>query len=172
MHQENSFLYKEINGTKILSMAYHDSDYALLSIMPSLSKFSTFQIEDFPLMLKGLKPTLLNLYYPRYTFSSRSNFVNVLKQEGMKDAFSQNADFSGISEQTLFISQIIQQTYIAVDENGTEAAAATALSIKTTGISTKAPLEVLFDQPFLFALYHVPTQTILFWGAILNPSNQ
>ncbi len=172
MHQENSFGYLEINGTQILSMAYHDSDYALLSIMPPRSAFSDFKQEDFSIMIENLKPTLLNLYYPRYSFSTKSNLVTALQQAGMKDAFTQDADFSCISDQSLFISQVIQQTHITVDENGTEAAAATALSIATTSLPTETPLEVKFDHPFLFALYHIPTQTILFYGQMLNPSNQ
>ena len=172
MHQENTFGYQEINGTQVLSMAYHDSDYALLSMMPEVSKFADFKLEDFTIMIDSLKPTPLDLYYPRYTFSSKRNFIAALKQRGMHDAFTQDADFSRISDQPLFISQIVQQTHISVDENGTEAAAATAVTIGTTSIPAQAPLKVRFDHPFLFALYHMPSKTILFYGQVLNPSNQ
>jgi len=176
MHQENNFLYSELNHTKILSMPYLHSDYALLSIMPPEGEFAhfseTFNPQIFSIMIENLTPTKLNLYYPRYTFSSKRNFINPLKNHGMVDAFTQSADFSGISDQALYISQIIQQTTISVDENGTEAAAATSISIGTTSIPTQPALEVKFDHPFLFALYHIPTKTILFYGQMLNPSNQ
>jgi serpin B len=90
---------------------------------------------------------------------------------GMPAAFDPNAaDFSGMSaEDRLFISDVIHEAFIKVDEEGTEAAAATAVIMDLTS----APIEVIdlsIDRPFLFSLYDRETGEILFLGRVLNPA--
>ena len=89
---------------------------------------------------------------------------------GMPTAFTDGADFTGIStEEALQISAVIHQANIDVDEKGTEAAAATAVVIR----ATSAPVDMVtltVDHPFLFALRDMESGAVLFLGRIVDPS--
>ncbi|RLF46296.1 MAG: serpin family protein, partial [Thermoplasmata archaeon] len=92
---------------------------------------------------------------------------------GMPTAFSDNADFSGINgNKDLFISKVLHKAFIEVNEEGTEAAAATAviMPLKYGGGSSSS--KIIFDcnHPFLFVIYHKETNTILFMGNVNDPS--
>jgi serpin B len=98
---------------------------------------------------------------------------------GMKTAFNQpkgSANFDKIAPRTpqdyLYISQIFHKTFIAVDEKGTEAAAATAVAMMATSAMRPAPappIEVKVDRPFVYAIQHVPSGTCLFLGRVTDP---
>ena len=88
---------------------------------------------------------------------------------GMPDAFSGNADFSGMTgDRDLFISDVIHKAFVSVDEAGTEAAAATAVVMQLKG-APMAPVEVTVDRPFVFLIRDIETGAILFIGRIVNP---
>jgi serpin B len=95
----------------------------------------------------------------------------MLSQLGMPLAFSSSdADFSGMTgKPELFISDVIHKAFIAVDEAGTEAAAATAVIMKATS-APQAPVQVTVDKPFIFLIRDNKTDAILFIGRVLNPS--
>jgi serpin B len=105
---------------------------------------------------------------PRFKFRTGVNLAGTLAAMGMTDAFSPGAaDFSGIDGgRDLFISDVIHQATIAVDEQGTTAAAATAIVIRTNGVISS----LLVDRPFLFFIRHDPTGAILFAGRVVDPS--
>jgi len=89
---------------------------------------------------------------------------------GMRDAF-ENADFSGINgKKDLFISEILHKAFVSVDEEGTEAAAATAVIISLTAMP-EAPAEMTLDHPFIFMIRDNVSGTILFMGRVMNPAN-
>jgi serpin B len=91
---------------------------------------------------------------------------------GMPTAFSDSADFSGMDGlRGLYISQVIHQAYIKVDEEGTEAAAATAVIIKITSMPLNQKTFVA-DHPFLFAIQERKTGNILFMGKVVNPQKE
>jgi len=178
MHQKAIFRHKEINGTDLLCMHYHDSEYRLLSMMPEEGKFEEFEknldLAKFKTMLTdplteeiNLKEKMVDLYYPKFEFENTVNLVEPLKENGMIAAFGDNADFSNITnDTTLNISRIIQKTFFKVDEEGTEAATTSAVSVGTTALPE---MTLKFNRPFLFLLCHEPTRTILFLGRVMNP---
>jgi serpin B len=87
---------------------------------------------------------------------------------GMSDAFTKDADFSGINgEQTLFISSVIHKSFVAVDEEGTEAAAATGVVFSETSVPES--VEFTADKPFIFLIQDHATKTILFVGRVMHP---
>ena len=106
----------------------------------------------------GVPVGALDLRLPRWTFRTASSLNSALAELGMPTAFDERtADFAGMtSDEQLYISQVMQQAFIAVDEAGTEAAAATAVAI--------------VDRPFLFVIHDLPTATPLFIGRITDPS--
>ena len=88
---------------------------------------------------------------------------------GMKDAFGKKADFSGMNgRKDLFISAVVHKAFVDVNEEGTEAAAATGVVIETTSVRPPPPV-FRADHPFLFLIRHEKTGVILFLGRVLNP---
>ncbi|MFA5712678.1 MAG: serpin family protein [Bacteroidales bacterium] len=117
----------------------------------------------------------VDLYLPKFKFESEINFNDILKALGVVDAFdSQKANFSEIVEGAtageLVISKVLQKTYIAIDEEGGEAAAATSVGMGLTA-APQEPLTFRVERPFLFLIWEHSTSTILFAGEVGNPAN-
>jgi len=101
---------------------------------------------------------------PKFDFETGVDAIPPLQSLGMLSAFG-NADFSGISKSMgLFISDVLHKATITVDEKGTEAAAATMVAMQES-----VPGELVIDRPFLFAIRHEPSGSILFMGRVLQP---
>jgi len=117
----------------------------------------------------------VQLYMPRFGIDTRAELVPVLKKMGMRAAVDPDAaDFSGItSPSQLFIKKVIHQANIDVDEEGTEAAAATAVNFDTGGCTGPSPAKTItlrLNHPFLFVLRDVKTGAILFMGRVVDPA--
>jgi serine protease inhibitor len=120
----------------------------------------------------GLKRQVVQVYLPRFTMTSEFELSEQLQAMGMKDAFSRSADFSGISASAggkLFISKVIHKAFVDVNEEGTEAAAATAVVMVRSMAMPGGRVEFRADHPFLFMIRHEPTGSILFMGQVNNP---
>lgn len=104
-------------------------------------------------------------------FESDGKYVlnNTLQKMGLKKAFEEKADFSAMSgTKPLFISQVMHKTRISITEAGTEAAAATAITMRTTSI--RAPERVMeFNRPFIYYIWDTRTKQMLFAGIMENP---
>jgi serpin B len=112
---------------------------------------------------------------PRIGIEARVDLADALAAMGMPMAFDvETADFSGISpiarETGLYITKVIHQANIDVDEKGTEAAAATAVVMATGGGPGSREVAFKVDRPFLFLVRDVPTGAILFMGRVVDPS--
>jgi serpin B len=106
---------------------------------------------------------------PKFEFEYERSLAEDLKSMGLEVAFSNTeADFSGISPEFLFISDVIHKTYIKVNEEGTEAAAVTAIIFETTSAGPRNYLRL--DRPFLFAITENSSKSILFMGKVAEPS--
>ncbi|MDR1552781.1 MAG: serpin family protein [Prevotellaceae bacterium] len=114
----------------------------------------------------------VDLFIPKFKIEYKETLNDVLKLMGMELAFSDYADFSGISDISLKISKVLQKAYIDVNEKGTEAAAVTAVGGMATSVPPQ-PQKVTFraDRPFLFTIRENSTGTILFMGKVGNPVN-
>jgi serpin B len=116
---------------------------------------------------------MVELSVPKFTFESEFNLSETLAEMGMPSAFSGEADFSGMTgARDLFISDVVHKAFVAVDEEGTEAAAATAVIMAEMAA---APIEdkviMKLDRPFLFLIRDDDTGTVLFAGRLLNPDS-
>ncbi len=127
----------------------------------------------------GTYPYQVQLFLPRFSIDTRASLVPALKALGVDIAFDPAAaDFSGIhvpesALDGIFISKVIHQANISVDEKGTIAAAATAITFDTGGCTAPDPLKTItvrFDRPFLFVLRDVETGAVLFMGRVVDPS--
>jgi serpin B len=117
----------------------------------------------------------MTLTLPKFAFTTHTDLARTLAQLGMPLAFSEQADFSGITtEEQIGISGVIHEADIAVDEAGTEAAAATAVVIGELAgpPPDEPPITVHVDRPFLFAIRDLQTGAVIFLGQVLDPSAQ
>ena len=118
----------------------------------------------------GLSSAQVTLSMPKFSFRSNALLKDALSEMGMDVAFSGRADFSGMTKQEpLMIADVIHQAFIAVDEMGTEAAAATAVVMRATS-APQRPVELRIDRPFLFLIQDDETGAILFMGRLVDPS--
>jgi serpin B len=125
----------------------------------------------------GCYPYDLHLFMPRFSIETRADLIPALKALGMTDAFDvASADFAGIhvpetDADLLYVAKVIHQANIAVDENGTVAAAATMVGIDVGG--GPGPVKTItlrLDRPFLFFLRDLDTGAVLFMGRVVDPS--
>jgi serpin B len=119
-----------------------------------------------------MKSVQVELNLPRFTYAATLDFVPILKSMGMVNAFEfDHADFSGITtEEELAITGIVHKAFVAVDEEGTEAAAATGISFGVTSAAPQDHKVMRVDRPFLFAIRDRHTGAILFMGRVMDPS--
>jgi serpin B len=111
----------------------------------------------------------LILSLPKFKFDLSFGLKQALSSMGMPLAFSDNADFSGMTgTRSLFISDVVHKAYVSVDEAGTEAAAASAVIVGTTSMPSDI-VTLSIDRPFIFLIRDIPTGAILFVGRVMNP---
>jgi serpin B len=127
----------------------------------------------FQTWLLSMKPERIQLMLPKFKISSAFDLNGVLTKMGMSDAFTDRADFSGITTVPLKISVVRQKTVIEVDEAGTEAVASTGVSMAIrSAMNEGTPINFTADHPFAYIIYDQGTGVILFMGKVMNPNSQ
>ena len=130
------------------------------------------QESDFlPIFEKNKRESLVELMIPKFKIESKINLKDILSNLGMEKMFQPSTTgLKGISDEVLFVSDVIQKAFIEVDETGTEAAAATAVIVVKR--SSRIPKTVRFvaDHPFLFFIRDLQTNLVLFQGRVTRPS--
>jgi len=174
MHQQLSAGYASGEGWQAVDLGYVGGEVSMLLVLPDAGRFDEVAASSGTLLaeaLGALEQTDVQLALPRFEFRTQASLPDTLRALGMVDAFdSGTADFTGIlADGGLFISDVIHEVFVAVNEAGTEAAAATAV-ILGRGAPPKEPVQLTFDRPFLFWLYDRATGSVLFVGRVLDPS--
>ena len=174
---ENKFNYTETEDLQILELPYTGNEISMTILLPKegveLSDvINSIDKDSISEWIDSMYETEVDIYLPKFKFETSYGLNDYLIELGMKDAFSSFADFSGIDGRPdLFISDVLHKAFINVSEEGTEAAAATAVVINLKSIDGggSSRLEFNADHPFLFLIQHKETGTILFLGSIGNP---
>jgi serpin B len=168
--------YAHRAGWEAAELRYAGNDLAMTVILPNPGTLQALQNDldgdRLAQILRSPAPVAaLDLRLPKWTFRTTASLNDTLAALGMPTAFNERtADFSGMtSEERLFISAVLHQAFIAVDEAGTEAAAATATTLSATSAGPE-PVSMVVDRPFLFVIHDVATATPLFIGRITDPS--
>jgi serpin B len=174
MKQTESFGYTEGEGYQAVELLYDGGELSMVILLPEAGNFEAFeeglQAQQVSNIISGLQPTEVALTMPKFEFDSEFSLKDILAGMGMPVAFTEDADFSGMTgNPELFISDVVHKAFVAVDEAGTEAAAATAVIMKLTAVPPP-PMEVTLDRPFIFLIRDIDTGAILFVGRVLNPS--
>ena len=173
MHQEKTFGYAEGDGYQAVVLPYSGFQVDMQVILPAAGRFAEIEGR----LGNGLLADIANhpdhrivdLTMPKFSFESAFSVADALKALGMPTAFDAfAADFDAMADtEELYISDVIHKAFVAVDENGTEAAAATAVIMAGSGMPERAT--VTMDRPFLF-LIRDQTGTVLFVGRVVDPS--
>lgn len=167
-------LYNHGQNFKAVSLPYMSPDFAMTIVMPELDSFNEFESRLTPEILNTIISNMyseqVELEMPKFDFETTINAKTALKNLGMEEAFiAETADFSGITEdEDLFITDVLHKATITVDEEGTEAAAATAVIVGLKSMPPE-PISLKIDQPFMFFIQHQPTGSILFMGRVTQP---
>lgn len=176
MNQTADFNYMETEDFQGLELPYVDNELSMIILLPKrvggLAEFEkTLILRNFWQWLAKLRKREVIVSVPKFKMTSQFRLANVLKSMGMTDAFVPNvADFSGMNgKKDLFIWAVIHKAYVNVNEEGTEAAAATGVVVGITSVGpTKIPV-FRADHPFLFLIRDNRSGSILFIGRVMNP---
>lgn len=180
MHKAAEFNYAENNRIQLLEMPYTDGDLSMVILLPKpeyeLAKLEgILDPENMRSWLSQLSRREVEVFLPRFKLEERFILNETLQDLGMIDAFDENtADFSGMttSRQGIFISKVIHQSFVEVNEEGTEAAAATAVAVGTKSIMLDKPPVFRADRPFIFMIRDLRSGTILFMGRLADPRSK
>ncbi|MBN1433070.1 MAG: serpin family protein [Methanomicrobiaceae archaeon] len=170
--------YTETDELQMLKMPYdHESgkELSMVVILPKANELQTVentltadQLEE---LQKSIESKQVKVFFPKFKLETEYQLGDTLQEMGMPVAFTGGADFSGMDGKTdLFISDVVHKAFVEVNEEGTEAAAATAVVIKLTAVVEEEPIPVFIaDHPFIFMIQDNETGNILFIGRISNP---
>jgi len=180
MRQTARFGYAESRGMQVLEMPYEGDNLAMVVVLPravgGLRKLEgSISAARLASWVSGLRAQKVEVILPRFTATRDLDLSTTLAAMGMPDAFDPNeADFSGMDGTgELYISKVIHKAFVEVNEEGTEAAAATAVVVAPTGLPPrhqKRPPVFRADRPFLYLIRDVNSGAILFIGRVTDPT--
>jgi serpin B len=177
MVQTGRFKYGDFNTLKILELPYSGNELSMLILLPvdknGLKKLETdLSVEKLIQWTSNINKQKIRVFLPKFRMMSSNDLSQSLKSMGMIDAFTPGkADFSGIDNEknNLYISAVIHKGFVEVNEEGSEAAAATAVVTRSLALAEPPPT-FKADHPFLFFIRDNSTKCILFWGRMNNPA--
>lgn len=177
MSDSRSFRYAEVDGAQAVELPYAGGEASMLVLLPPTGDFEAFEERVDAALLAAvtdaLSPRDGEVALPRFEFESSLRLKPALRALGMEDAFEEGAaDFSGMAdleaaEENLLVDDVYHDAFVAVDEDGTEAAAATGVVVRAESAPAN-PFEFVADRPFLFAIRHVETGALLFVGRVVD----
>lgn len=175
MWRISEYRFLQTNELQAVELPYKGDRFAMVVIMPRTGGFEEFAAhvdwQGLDSILASLKGGRLDLRIPSFGVRSTPGMTEALKAMGMKTAFTSGADFSGIAEGDWWIADVAQKAFIEVDEHGTEAAAASGVTMAgASSTTTVPPPEMTIDHPFVYLIRDVQSGTILFIGQVVDPS--
>jgi serpin B len=173
MNHEGSYSYVKGSGYQAVELPYSGNEVAMDIIVPDAGQFNTFEsgmtADSISGIIGSLKSSFMVLALPKFQFDSSFSLKQALSALGMPVAFTDKADFSGITGQpNLIISDVVHKAFVAVDEEGTEAAAATGVIMVGAAMPANS---LTVDRPFVFLIRDIQTGAIIFIGRVLNPAS-
>jgi serpin B len=175
MHEQESFNYGSGDGYQVVELPYDGNELSMVILLPDQGKFDSFEAsltgQSVTGIIQGMKSRTVQLSMPKFTTEQSFGLKSALTSLGMKDAFAPGlADFSGMDgKKDLYIQDVVHKAFIAVDEAGTEAAAASGVIVGTTAVPSDI-VKLDINRPFIYLIHDIQTGTILFLGRVMNPS--
>ena len=154
MNIEDTFKYGETENEQIIELGYENDNMSAFIFLPKNGKDINAYIEDLndEKIIELIEQTDylgINLKFPKFKFEGEIIFNDILKKMGIKKGFKENAEFGKISSENMNIEKVLQKTYLEIDEEKTEAAATTVITMKLKGRRPKKKL-MNVNHPFLF----------------------
>ena len=164
MYQNSKFKYFETNDLQMIEMPYSDYNYTMGIVLPKNDDIINLNLGQLQYNISCLKNEKVKLYLPKFEHRMKIELVPILRELGVNELFTENAKL-GIVENA-FVSKIIHEAVVIVDENGTEAAAFTAALLTENCARPNSKDEIIFkaDHPFIYYIRHLPSNIILFYG--------
>jgi serpin B len=173
MYQKEEFHYGRFGDVQILEMPYVGGDVSMVVLLPDAvnglpALEASLSAESLDTQLAALQETEVEVYLPKFTFKSEFELPDALQTLGITDLFVPGvADLTGMADAELYVTRAIHKTFIDVNEEGTEAAAATGITIGVTSVPPPPPV-FRADHPFLFALRDRHTGSLMFLGRVME----
>ena len=176
MRQTGNYKYGVYNGAQVVTLPYGKGAFAMTVVLPKQGHNVHAMLESMDShawdnLLAGTEGDRVALTMPKWTGQNSIAAKEFLMRMGMEVPFQPGkADFSGMSSVKSYITSVTHKTFVKVDENGTEAAAATSIEVGTTSAPVDPPKTMNLNRPFLYAITNVRTGAILFLGIVADPS--
>lgn len=170
LHQDVELGYGLGAGFRAAELPYDGGELSMVVVVPDdLAAFEAgLDADRLHAVVASIQPHQLDLSLPKFRFDAPLGLEDYLRDLGMVDAFTDAADLSRIDgSRQLVITDVLHKGFVAIDEHGTEAAAATAVIVGDTSVPERATLAV--DRPFLFFIRDRPTGALLFLGRVVDP---
>ena len=169
MHQNTKIPYYEDENIQMAAKPFGDEYYEMLFILPregvTMDRCVELLEENLDTWNKAREKKEVNLSVPRYKANYGTSLKKTLQSMGMSDAFtSGKANFSALSKEALFIGDVLQKTFVKVDEEGAEAAAVTSVSLMATAAGPPQPKKMVLNRPFIYIIRERGAGNILFIG--------
>lgn len=173
MHQTETHKISRGDGFVIAEIPYGQGNFVMDIILPDNNSFTSLSplltANNFNNWISVLSDKKINLYLPRFKYDYKKTLKEILSNMGMGIAFTDNADFSNISDLSLLINEVTHQAFIETNEEGTEAAAATVVDVGVTSAGPDDPVLIDVNRPFIYFIRETSTNSILFMGKVTNP---
>ena len=170
MKLRDDFSYSEVDGVKAVMLPYMGYKLSMIAVLPPKDNpdaVNSFDAETFAKWIEAMDIYDVDLWLPKFKTEKSYELKNVFEALGIKQAFTDDADFSGITgDEALKADAVIHKTFINVDEERTEAAAATAIPMMVgSAMPVQRPFaEFHADRPFFYFIIDNETRAILFMG--------
>ncbi len=177
MFQSKMFEYGQTKQVKVLKLPYKGDDLSMVVLLPrgghTLAEIEEqLTAEKFRYWSNLTGPSEVRVFLPRFKMTSKFSLNEILADMGMPDAFGGKADFSGMDgTKMLYISAVLHKAFVEVNEEGTEAAAATGV-VMTLKAMPPRPNEFRADRPFVFVIKDNHTGSVLFVGRVTDPTKE
>jgi serpin B len=172
MHLGADLAYAAGDGWQAVELPYLGDELAMVVVVPDAGGFDAVEADLDPVLVDAvaaaLEPRAVDLALPAWEQRTQASLEDPLVALGMPTAFSDGADFSAMSPEPLAITDVVHEVFVAVDEAGTEAAAATAVVVGETAAPAE-PVELVIDRPFLYWIVDRTTGALLFLGRVVEP---
>jgi serpin B len=173
MNQTESFAYVEGRRYRAVELPYDGVELSMVILLSKAGAFEAFEAavdaKQVEAIVQRLSHRRIALTIPRFRFASGFRLADALATMGMPVAFSEDADFSGMTgKRDLFLADVIHKAFVSLDEEGTEAAAATAAVMVPIMAPRETPLELRVDRPFIFVIRDIKTGAVLFVGRVVD----
>ncbi|HZD37145.1 MAG TPA: serpin family protein [Actinomycetes bacterium] len=176
LHRQGRLGYAQGDGWRAVELPYRGGRLVMDVILPDEGGFDGFraglEVERLREVVGALDSREVRLTMPKFSFDSDLDLRGPLEALGMRTAFTDTADFSGISEEAAMrVDRVVQRAHVEVDERGTTAAAATGGTMRlVSAVIPRPPIDLRVDRSFLFAVRDRMSGTLLFIGQVTNPA--